>query len=202
VRSDVFSFNKNNDFFYIKKDKPVIYVTGGSLGSHSINMHVKKILPELLSKFTVIHQTGNVKEYNDYKVLSDYIKTLPDYLKNSYFIKKHFQTGEVGTVFNIADLVISRAGANTLFELIALKKTAVLVPLPWSSHGEQEKQALMLKKEGGAEVFYQQEDSNKLLVLVNKVLKDKKSYINNLLKLQKLYVQDAAKVITEEIIAK
>ncbi len=55
----------------------------------------------------------------------------------------------------MADLVISRSGANTFFELIALDKPAILIPLPWSAHQEQQKQAQILNEMGAVEIFYE-----------------------------------------------
>jgi len=60
VRKEIFAINKKP--FHINKIQPVIYITGGSLGSHSLNVHIGKILSGLLADFIVIHQTGNVKE--------------------------------------------------------------------------------------------------------------------------------------------
>ena len=60
-------------------------------------------------------------------------------------------------MLNKAKIVISRAGANTIFELLALKKPAILIPIPWASENEQEKNALFLKRQGLVEIISQKE---------------------------------------------
>ena len=62
-------------------------------------------------------------------------------LEERYILKEHIADEEIGTVYALADMVIGRASANTFSELIALRKPAVLIPLPWSAHGEQQKHA-------------------------------------------------------------
>ena len=59
VKPSIFKIDEKP--FEITKDRPVIYITGGSLGSHSINIHIKKILEPLLEKFIIIHQVGESK---------------------------------------------------------------------------------------------------------------------------------------------
>ncbi len=146
VRSSIVRINKKP--FDINKNLPVIYITGGTLGSHSINQIIKKIITALLHDCTVIHQTGETKEYQDYEDLSAVRERLPKELSKRYFLVKHFLDDEIGYIFNLADLVIGRAGANTFFELILLSKPVIFIPLPWSSGGEQEKQAEIFRNAG------------------------------------------------------
>ncbi len=187
--------------FLINKNKPVIYVTGGSLGSHSINVHIKKILPELLKNYIVIHQTGETKEYHDYEELESLKKTLPIFLQKNYFIKKYFLENEIGYVYSLADLVISRAGANTFFELIALKKPAILIPLPWSAGREQQHHAEIFSKNGFGEIFHQIESSKKLLRLINQIINNLSFYQKNYQLAEKFNKNNATKIIVQEIIS-
>jgi len=163
----------------IQKDRPVIYVTGGSLGSHSLNQHLLTILPLILKKAIVIHQTGNVEEYNDHQRLVNFKKRLPPKLAKNYHLRSHFLTTEIGYIYQLADMVISRAGANTFFELLALKKPAILIPLPWSAGKEQEKQARIFVQLGLGEIFNQFEKSIKLLKLVEKMIRELDRYQKN-----------------------
>jgi len=186
----------------IKKDRPVIYITGGSLGSHSINEHIKKIIAKLLNYYVVIHQVGDTKEYKDYEYLIELKKKLPNELQNRYYVQKHFFEEEIGDIYSLADLVIGRAGANTFFELIALKKPAIFIPLPWAANCEQQKHAEMFKKFGVGEIFHQSDSSNHLLNLIGKMIERLDKYKKNFNSLKYLYKKNAAELIVKEIIKK
>lgn len=128
--------------------KKTIYITGGKQGSHYINEEVFKILPELLKRFNVIHQTGSSSLYSD-------IKEAQRFKAKNYLAKEYFFEDEIGSIFNSADFVISRSGAHTVYELLILKKPAILIPIPWSSHNEQLQNAKMLEGLGLAKILTQ-----------------------------------------------
>lgn len=192
LRRAIFKVKKKP--FVISQNQPTIYVTGGSLGSHSLNLQIEKILPQLLSKFQVIHQVGDTEQYQDFERLSNINH-------KNYFIKKHFYDDEIGYIYSISDLVVSRAGANTIFELIALKKPSILIPLPWSAAGEQLTQAQLLKDQAVADVFNQDDESELLLSKIAKVVKEIRQYKKNFAPLEHLYKKDAAKNIVSQILA-
>lgn len=105
--------------------KPVILVIGGSLGAASINQTVREALPGLLKDFQVAHICG--KDKID-----------PDYLHKEGYIQFEYVKAELKDLFAMADLVISRAGANSICELLALRKPNLLIPLSASSsRGDQ-----------------------------------------------------------------
>ena len=203
------SFNKNKTIIsgnpirkevFIKKDieesldksKPTLLIMGGSLGSHSINLHIENIVKKLCEKYNVIHQTGNVAKYGDYERLRRLeIK--------DYFVKDHIRGEVYGSYLSAADVIISRSGANTIFELIALKKPAVLIPLPWASGGEQQKQADVLKQAGAAEIFDQNQESSVLESLIETVIANKTDYERNYSAISNLYKKDAAQIIVDSI---
>jgi len=106
-------------------NRPVILVIGGSLGAASVNQAVREALPELLKDFQVIHICGKEKIDNMLLHTEGYIQF--EYVK-----------AELKDLFALSDVVISRAGANSICELLALKKPNLLVPLPAkSSRGDQ-----------------------------------------------------------------
>lgn len=188
--------------FEIKNYGQAIFVTGGSLGSHSINEHIKALLKELLENFVVIHQVGDIKEHNDFQILTKLRDSLTPRLKEKYFIKQHFLENEIGYVYSVSDIVVGRAGANTFFELLTLQKPAILIPLPWSANNEQLKQAQLFQQAGVGEVFNQTDSSEQLLNLIKKMLKNVDSYRNNFKNLQSLYKSNAAEIITKTILKK
>jgi len=125
--------------------KPVILVMGGSLGSVVINQQIFKILPKLLNDFHVIHLCGkgNIKE-----------DSRPGYAPFEYAQE------EMPHMLAAADIVISRAGANTIFELLALKKPNLLIPLSKAaSRGDQILNAASFEKQGFSKVIQEEEIS-------------------------------------------
>ncbi|MEK7109954.1 MAG: UDP-N-acetylglucosamine--N-acetylmuramyl-(pentapeptide) pyrophosphoryl-undecaprenol N-acetylglucosamine transferase [Patescibacteria group bacterium] len=185
--------------FEIKKDRPVIYVTGGSLGSHSINMHIKKIIVPLLHCFIVVHQTGDTKEYHDFEDLLNIKNQLPKELQGRYFLVKHFFDDQIGYVYSKTDLVIGRAGANTFFELLSLNIPALFIPLPWSSGREQQHHAEIFTKAGCGEIFHQVTPSEKLLRLINQMIDRIDYYKSNFKNLSKFYKKNVSKYLIDEI---
>lgn len=116
--------------------KPVVMVIGGSLGAASINKAVRDALPKLLEDFQVVHICGKDKVDNLLLNVKGYKQF--EYLKS-----------ELKDVFAMASLVISRAGANAICELLALKKPNILIPLSAdSSRGDQILNARSFEKQG------------------------------------------------------
>ena len=132
-----------------------ILVVGGSQGARAINEAFVKaygILKKSGKKFTFLHQTG---EYDHKRVLEDYRDEglEPRELEANVFpfIK------DMGSAYHRADMVVSRAGATTLFELAALGKPSILIPYPHATNGHQETNARALARSGGAEVMIQKD---------------------------------------------
>ena len=104
-------------------------------------------------------------------------------------------------MFARADLVISRSGAHTTYELLTLKKPALLIPIPWVSHNEQYKNALLIKECGLGEILLQKElNKGKLLVTVNEMLKKLPSY-GDKKGLLKHTPSDAVRIIVDETLS-
>lgn len=138
IRRELFDGNRLNglDFCHFSINKPVIMIIGGSLGSVAINTAVRNLLPQLLKKYQVIHLCGKGN-------LDPSLEHLEGYVQFEY-IKK-----ELSDLMDAADVVISRAGANAICELLALKKPAILIPLPAaSSRGDQILNAQSFEKQG------------------------------------------------------
>lgn len=132
---------------------PIVYVTGGSIGSHQINVLVEGCLEKLLGDYHVIHQTGDAREYNDFKRLEIKKEQLRDDVKNRYTLKKFLSVSEIFEILQNCDAVVSRCGITTLTELLYFGKVALLVPLHFSQNNEQLKNALFFKKQGLGEVL-------------------------------------------------
>lgn len=143
---------KAKEFLGFTSDKPVIMVIGGSLGSVAVNEAVRGILPDLLQKFQVVHLCGKGK-------LDPSLNHLEGYAQYEYI------KDELKDLFALTDLVISRAGANAICELLALHKPNLLIPLPASqSRGDQLLNARSFERQGYSVVLEEETLTRKLLL--------------------------------------
>ncbi|MGA3291977.1 MAG: UDP-N-acetylglucosamine--N-acetylmuramyl-(pentapeptide) pyrophosphoryl-undecaprenol N-acetylglucosamine transferase [Candidatus Microgenomates bacterium] len=138
---------------------PVIFITGGSRGSQSINFAVEKIIKKLLSKYKVIHQTGGL----DYLKFSDICQKLPQALRDNYEVFIRVNPLDVAKIYAKTDIVVGRAGANTVSEIMTVKRPAILIPLSISFMDEQTRNARIAKKWGIAEIISQSNLSPEVL---------------------------------------
>lgn len=152
VRQDIFTPKKP---FSVPQGKKIIYITGGSSGSHMINMAINTIIPVLVREYVVIHQTGNTTLHNDYDVLIATRDSLDTESKENYIVKKFVLPEEIGWVLQHASLIISRAGINIVSELIALKKPSLLIPLAHGQNNEQLSNAQLINRIGLGEYLTQ-----------------------------------------------
>lgn len=148
-------------------NKPALLVTGGSLGATSLNNSIWKNFNNLIEKYNIIHLVGKGKLNKDV--------SHKDYLQLE-------QTSEMGKMYNSCDYVISRAGSNTVFEIMALNKPALLIPLPKTeSRGDQLDNAKELQNKGLCDILYQENISN-LPIALEQLKKDKEKILSNLKK--------------------
>ena len=169
IRQELLSGNKlaAMDFCGFSADKPVILVIGGSLGSVVVNNAVREALPTLLENFNVIHLCGKGKvdeSFNDVKGYAQF-----EYIKN-----------ELRDIFALSDIVISRAGANAICELLALRKPNLLIPLSLNaSRGDQILNAKSFEKQGFSMVLEEEALTKESLIeAVSKLYEDKGKYMD------------------------
>lgn len=171
IRSELTQGNKlaGLDMCGFTANKPVIMVIGGSLGALNVNKAVREALPQLLEDFQVVHLCGKGKIDNLYL-------NTPGY-KQFEYIK-----AELKDLFAMADIVISRAGANAICELLALKKPNLLIPLPSrSSRGDQLLNAASFEAQGFSIVINEDDLTTNLLVKkVHELFDNKAEYINTM----------------------
>ena len=150
-------------------DKPVIMVIGGSLGAANVNRAVRNILPSLLKKYNVIHLTGKGKS-------DPALNDTPGYRQYEYI------KDELKDLFALADVVISRAGANAICELLALKKPNILIPLPsGSSRGDQLLNAESFKRQGYSMVLTEDVLTDELLLnMIDELYNSRRDYIDTM----------------------
>jgi len=148
-------------------NKPVIMVIGGSLGAMNVNKAVRDALPQLLEKYQVVHLCGKDK-------LDNLLLTTPGYKQFEYL------KTELKDIFAMADIVISRAGANAICELLALRKPNILIPLPASSsRGDQLLNAASFESQGFSIVLHEDDLTTALLVdKVNELYENRQNYFD------------------------
>ncbi len=122
------------------RNKPILYLTGGKTGSVALNNFLARELSNILPSYYVIHQAGELS----YQHFLDLRRSLPNRWRQRYLVAATFPAADVGWILSKARLVIARSGANTVSELIWWRCRAILIPLPISIAGEQEKNARFL----------------------------------------------------------
>ena len=135
-------------------NKPVVMVIGGSQGASSVNVMVREALPKLLETFQVVHICGKDK-------VDNLMLTIPGYKQFEYL------KSDLKDVFAMADVVVSRAGANAICELLALKKPNLLIPLQVGSRGDQILNAKSFEEQGFSMVV--REDFTDCDILTEKI---------------------------------
>lgn len=169
IRRELFSGNKIKglDFCGFTANKPVILIIGGSTGSRAINEVVRGMLPTLLRDYQVIHLCGKGN-------LDERLTDTAGYVQFEYI------KAELSDLFAAADIVISRAGANAICELLALRKPNILIPLPAaSSRGDQILNAESFEHQGYSFVLKEEDLSvSSLLDAINTVTDAKQEYMN------------------------
>lgn len=169
IRQELLSGDKfkAREFLGFHSELPVILVVGGSLGSVAVNDAVRSVLPELLKSYQVVHLCGRGKVDESLKGLEGYAQF--EYIKE-----------ELKDLFALTDIVISRAGANAICELLALHKPNLLIPLSAAaSRGDQILNARSFERQGFSVVLEEEElNKDSLLAAINRLYKNRDSYIN------------------------
>lgn len=167
IRQELLSGNVDAalKFCGFSKEKPVILVIGGSLGAASVNENIRKILPELLKEFQLIHLCGKGKRDETLTGTKGYVQY--EYIKE-----------ELPGLFALADIVVSRAGANAICELLALRKPNLLIPLSAkASRGDQILNARSFERQGFSMVLEEEEiTEEKLLQTIHTLYENRQDF--------------------------
>lgn len=178
--------------------RKTILVIGGSLGSVTMNEAIFKILPDILTKYNIIHQTG---KQNIAELIARASVTLQNHpYKNAYHPVGYIQANELSSIGQLVDLIISRSG-STIFEIALWKKPSILIPIADSNGDHQRENAYNYARSGASSII---EEYN----LTSTILKSEiEKLLDNDSKLAKMSEhagrfakQDSAGVIAREII--
>lgn len=159
----------------ITNDRPVILVTGGSSGAERLNNFVLGALPRLLSTFTIIHQVGDA---NVEKVTSTATSLFTDQTAlGHYYVFGHLSQQQFAAAIEAADLVVTRGGSTTLFEIAQKSKPAIVVPIPEDISRDQRSNAYAYARMTGAIVLEEHNLSDDILAAeIKRVLEDRQTY--------------------------
>jgi UDP-N-acetylglucosamine--N-acetylmuramyl-(pentapeptide) pyrophosphoryl-undecaprenol N-acetylglucosamine transferase len=163
------------------KDKPCLLIVGGSQGAEALNACVRLSLATLCEHYQVIHLCGRGK-------VDPSLVNHPDYYQFDYVDK------EMGDLLASADVVVSRAGANALYELLALHKPHLLLPLSQRvSRGDQVQNARYFQQQGISTVINEDELTQELFIdAINDIFRNKSDSIK---KIKALGIESATKSI-------
>ena len=169
IREELSTGNKEAGLAFcgFNHEKPVIMVMGGSQGAAAVNQAIRDALPKLLEKYQVVHLCGKDK-------MDNLLLTVPGY-KQFEYIKE-----EMKDLLAMADLVISRSGANAISEILALRKPNILIPLP-SGRGDQLLNADSYEAQGFSIVINEDDLTTKVLLQkVEELWQNKETYVKTM----------------------
>jgi len=130
-----------------KNSLPLLYITGGSQGSEVINHNISQVANTLTKDWLVIHQCGVASKQRNYrKELNKVRSHISAKTRSNYYVREWISESELAWIYSHARVIVSRAGANTTQEIAVKKIASVLIPLPFSHHDEQFKNAQALAK--------------------------------------------------------
>lgn len=169
---------------------PNILITGGNQGSHIINKTVEQALNKL-TKFARIYHISGDNKFGDFERLQK--------LQNKNYIVKKWVSEEWGLILSETDLVVCRAGINTLLELSYLGKPALVIPLPYLINDEQSKNAHFFQNLGLARILPQGSLTPKTLLLnIKDMLKDIDNLKKKALSAKSIVIPDASRKLALE----
>ena len=185
LRKSLFNVSKKDalTFFGFNGNKPILLVTGGSQGAQAINNAVRNSLDQLLPKYDIIHICGKNNLIEK--------KNIQGYFQTEYMNK-------IENAFAVCSVCVSRAGSNTLFELLSLKIPTVLIPLPTTaSRGDQILNARYFQKLGLVTTLSQEAlTPQSLTFAINSIYSNRLNLMKNF---EKFPIKDASRQISRII---
>lgn len=181
---NAFNIKKNNQLKLFDEKKVTLLFTMGSLGSSSVN----KIIEQY------------IKNNNEYNIIYISGNNVTSKIKNSKNIKVYQFYNPLSELIAISDIVISRAGASTLSEIIALNKPSIIIPSPYVANNHQQKNAMHINKKGACEIILESNLSYSSLSNKIRNLSNNKTYYENMKKaIKKISSKNNFDIIEREI---
>jgi len=184
----------------ISDDKPLIYVTGGSLGADRLNNLILRSLEELLPYYRIYHQTGETN-LEEIRLAAQSLLQGTD-LMDSYYVEGYIDTKTVATLLDAASLVITRAGSTTLFEIACHGKPAIIIPIPEDVSRDQRTNAYAYARSGAATVIEEHNLTENLLTSeISTIIEDQNRYQKMSDAAREMFIDGAAKKIADLMVA-
>lgn len=200
IRKEILEGSKEEakNIFDLTLSKPVFLIIGGSQGSEAINDFVLRILNDLLKEYEIIHVTGREK----YEQTIKEAQVVIDKELDKYYHPIKFLSEKKGKhAYKVADIIISRSGSGSIFEIAASGKPSILIPLPSSASNHQAMNAYAYAKDGAAEVIEQGNLTPNLFLEKIKILLLHPERIEEMQQAAKAFAKPlAARAIAREIL--
>ena len=198
IRKELLNGDKNKalELMHFEKEKPILFIVGGSLGSVFINELIRSKLDILMEKFNIIHSCGKDKIDFHYKTRDQVV----GFDKYDSYRQFEIITDSLADIYAASDVIISRAGANVIFEILSLAKPNLLIPLSLrASRGDQILNAKSFKSQSFSEVLFEEDitkDDNIFIEKLDTLFENRNFYIE---KMKSSKLQNAAEKICEII---
>ena len=185
-------------FFRLNGKKPVILVNGGSQGAESINDLMLNNLELFLRQFEIIHITGNKK----FEVLGEELKARFGHIDTGGYHPYPFLVNQLKDAYAVCDVIISRAGGSSIFEIAAVGKPSILIPLPNSAQDHQRINAYTYAQTGAAIIMEEPNLTPHLLIdRLKEILTDKELNKSMIMAAKKFATPQATKTLAEKILS-
>lgn len=187
--------------FGFNPQKPLILIIGGSQGSAKINDFMLSAAPEFLeADIQILHQTGINNFENVKKELKIILENYTEKEMASYKIIPYLEK-DMQDAYAAADIIVSRAGSGSIFEIASFNKPSILIPLPKSAQNHQIKNAYEYADAGAATIIEEANlMSNIFISQIKKIISDSEKYKTMSEAAKNFSKPEAAKIISEEII--
>lgn len=180
-----------------EKDIPLLFVVGGSQGSVRINRFIGENLGAFLEHVQILHQVGPENDWNREEVLEE----VPDILKSRYVSVATLDTQGMTQAFAAADIVVSRAGSGSIYELASFGKPAILIPLRGAAGDHQRLNAIGYAETGAAEILEENNlTPNVFITEVTRLLGSQASRTEMSSAARSFFKPDAARILANELI--
>ena len=184
IRKELLNGDKNKalELMHFEKEKPILFIVGGSLGSVFINELIRSKLDILMEKFNIIHSCGKDKIDFHYKTRDQVV----GFDKYDSYRQFEIITDSLADIYAASDVIISRAGANVIFEILSLAKPNLLIPLSLrASRGDQILNAKSFKSQSFSEVLFEEDitkDDNIFIEKLDTLFENRNFYIEKMTK--------------------
>lgn len=194
VRKELLNGDKNKarEIFKLSTNKPVVLIIGGSQGAQKINEAIINNLPKLLEIAEIIHSCGQ----NNFKEIEKETTKFSE-----YHLYPFLNVEQLKHAYAISDVVVNRAGAGSIFEIAAIGKPSILIPLPNAAQNHQRENAYEFKKVSDAIVLEQENlTPNMLLEQISNLLSNPQKLSEMSQKAKQFYNPQTAELIKDEIL--